>query len=440
MKKSIVNTRIITMDGKLTEYKKGFLTIEGDRIAALGEMESFKEEGEIIDGKNGILMPGMINTHTHLGMLPFRSLGDDIKDRLRRFLFPLENQYMNKELAYWGAKYAICEMLLGGVTTVLDMYYFEDEVAKAVDDMHIRAVLGETVADLKTCDSREPGSGFAYAEEFIHKWRHHQLITPCIAPHATNTNGEESLRRAKKISEAYQVPITMHVAEMDYEMEYFKDTYSMTPIEFLDSIGCLDESLIAAHCIHLSKEDIELLRKRNVGVAHCIGSNTKAAKGVADIKALLNSGIRVGLGTDGATSGNTLDIITQFKLFANFHKLKNKDRSIFPAQEIVALGTIRGAEVLNLNKVTGSLEVGKQADLVLLETDSANMFPVFNPYSVIVYSANAGNVDTVFVAGKCLVRHKKLAEAELQTVRDSLLGAMEEMLGSDICKSGQLTS
>ncbi len=435
MKKSIVNARIITMDEKMTEYKKGFLTMEGDRIVRLGDMESFQEEGEIIDGKNGILMPGMINTHAHLGMLPFRSLGDDVKDRLRRFLFPLENQYMNKNLAYWGAKYSICEMLLGGVTTVLDMYYFEDEIAKAVDAMHMRAILGETVADLETCDSREPGSGFAYAEEFIHKWKNHKLITPCIAPHATNTNGEESLKRAKKISEIYQLPITMHVAEMDYEMKYFKDTYSMTPVKFLDSIGCLDESLIAAHCIHLSKEDIELLRKRNVGVAHCIGSNTKSAKGVADIKALLDSGIRVGLGTDGATSGNTLDVLTQFKLFANFHKLKNKDRSIFPAQEIVALGTIRGAKTLHLDKLAGSLEVGKQADFVLLETDSANMFPVFNPYSVIVYSANSGNVDTVFVAGKCLVRHKKLVEVELQTVRNGLLGAMEEMLGSDIVKT-----
>ncbi len=432
MKKSIINARIITMDEKMTEYKKGFLTIEDDKIIKLGDMGSFQEEGETIEGKNGILMPGMINTHTHLGMLPFRSLGDDVKDRLRRFLFPLENKYMNEKLVYRGARYALCEMLLAGVTTVLDMYYFEKETAKAADDMHIRAILGETVADLKTCDCREPGKGFFYAEEFIKEWKNHKLITPCIAPHATNTNGEESLKRAKKISETYQVPITMHVAEMDYEMQYFKEAYSMSPIEFLNFIGCLDTSLIAAHCIYLSENDIALLKKQKVGVAHCIGSNTKSAKGVADVKAMLDAGIRVGLGTDGPTSGNTLDLLTQFKLFANFQKLKNQDRSIFPAHEIVALGTIQGAKVLHLDKQTGSLEVGKQADLVLVETDSVNMFPAFNPYSALVYSANAGNVDTVFVAGRCLVRHKELVGADLKSIRNDLVEAMEEMSESDI--------
>lgn len=432
MKKSIINVRIITMDENMKEYKNGFLTIDGDIISNLGDMDSFHEEGEVIDGKQGILMPGMINTHSHLAMIPFRSLGDDVNDRLRRFLLPLENQFMNAKLAYYASKYAMCEMLLGGVTTVLDMYYFENEVAKAVDEMHMRAILGETVMDSKTCDSSESEGGFVYAENFIKQWRGHKLIIPCIAPHATNTNTIEGLKRAKRLSQMYQVPITMHVSEMDYEMEYFKEKYYMTPIEFLYSIGLLDKQLIAAHCIHLTDQDMELLKVNEVGVAHCIGSNTKSAKGVAAVKEMLESGIKVSLGTDGATSGNTLDILSQFKLFADFHKLKNHDRSVFPACEIVKLGTMEGARVLHLENKVGSLEIGKQADLVLIETESVNMFPIFNPYSVLVYSAISSNVDTVFVAGRCLVKNKKLVEVDINQVRNELEDAMHELLQSKI--------
>ncbi len=428
MKTIIKNVNIITMDNNMTEYKNGFVIIEDENISYIGNMAELKEDESaiIIDGNNGILMPGMINTHTHLSMIPFRSLGDDCKDRLRRYLFPLENECMNEKLAYYSAKYAICEMLLSGVTTIMDMYYFEDEVAKASEEMGIRAFLGETVINFPTCDSKDAFGGLDYSINFIEKWKNHKLITPFIAPHAPNTNDTNSLVKANEISKKYNVPISMHLSEMDYELKYFKDEFNKTPVEYLESIGLLSDRLVAAHCIYLTDNDINLLQKYNVKVAHCIGSNTKSAKGVAPVNKLLQHNIPVGLGTDGASSGNTLDIITQFKLFANFHKLENKDRSIFPAKDIVKLGTISGAKVLNKDNEIGSIEVGKKADLVIIETNSVNMFPIFDPYSAIVYSANTSNVDTVFVNGKCVVKNKKPVNNDLQTIREELKNHMQQ--------------
>ena len=428
MKTIIKNVKIITMDSNMNEIENGFIIIDGEKINFIGSMDQYKpiQDSEIIDGNGGILMPGMINTHTHLSMIPFRSLGDDCKDRLRRYLFPLENECMNKQLAYYSAKYAICEMLLSGVTTIMDMYYFEDEVAKAVEEMGIRAFLGETVINFPTCDSKEAFGGLEYGEKFIEKWKDHTLITPFIAPHAPNTNNTDSLIKANLISKKYNVPISMHLSEMDYELKYFKEEYNKTPVEYLESIGLLSDRLVAAHCIFLTDNDINLLKKYNVKVAHCIGSNTKAAKGVAPVSKMLKNNILVGLGTDGASSGNTLDIITQFKLFANFHKLENKDRSIFPAKDIVKLGTIMGAKVLNKENEIGSIEVGKKADLVIIETKSVNMFPIFDPYSALVYSANSSNVDTVFVNGKCVVKNKKLLNFDLETIRNDLKNNMKQ--------------
>lgn len=426
MRTRIENITILTMNSNEDVIKNGVIEFEDSIITHIGVKPSTLICDKIIDGKNGILMPGMINTHTHVGMVPFRTLGDDCKDRLRRFLFPLENECMNEKLVYTSTKYAIAEMLLGGVTTFVDMYYFEDEVAKATDEMKARALLGETVIDFKTCDTDKPYGGIDYANWFIPKWNNHELITPFIAPHATNTNNEEALKQANEISKKYNVPISMHIAELDYEMSYFKDNYNMTPIEYLESIGLLSNRLIGAHCIRLNDKDIQLMKKYNVNVAHCIGSNTKAAKGVAPVKEMLENGINVGLGTDGPSSGNTIDIITQFKLFATFHKNHNQDRSIFNSKKIVELGTIGAAKAIGLDHIIGSLEIGKKADLVLIETQSVNMFPIFDPYAALVYSANPSNVDSVFVNGKCLVKDKKLVYHCLAEIKNELNNAMQE--------------
>uniref|UniRef100_UPI00336A9030 amidohydrolase n=1 Tax=Clostridium sp. 12(A) TaxID=1163671 RepID=UPI00336A9030 len=384
-----------------------------------------------IDGKQGILMPGMVNLHTHMGMIPFRGLGDDCKDRLRVFLIPMENKAMDEEMVYLSTRYAAGEMLLSGVTSVLDMYYYEEEAARAMDEMGIRGIAGQTVMDEGACDFSDPYEAISYGERLIKKYHSHPRISACIAPHGTSTCSSEVLKAAYSIDSSYEVPFTLHTAEMDYEMDFFEKEYSMTPAEYLDSIGVLGKDTLAAHCIHMTGKDLDLFKERGARVAHCIGSNTKAAKGVAPVTEMLKRNIPVGLGTDGPASGNTLDILTQMKLCADFHKNETKDRSAFPAEIIVSLATIEGARAMGLHLVTGSLEPGKQADLVLIETQSANMFPVYDPYSALVYSANPSNVEAVFVAGECLVKDKKLVKTDLDGLRNQLV---QKMKGTDFQK------
>ena len=425
MKTRIENVTVLTMDTDFNVYENSNVTIENDTIIAIND--SSESVDKIIDGKNGILIPGMVNTHAHMGMVPFRGLGDDCTDRLRRFLFPLEAAAMNETLVSLSSEYAAAEMMLGGITQVFDMYFYEDRVAQAMVKMNMRATLAETILDFAHCNSDKPYGGLDYSEWFISKWKNaHPLITPAIAPHATNTNSPEALKKADEISKKHNVPITTHVSEMDYEMDYFRKEYDMTPVEFLDSIGLLSDRLIAVHCIHATESDVKLFRDRGVKVSHCVGSNTKAGKGVMPLKAMMADGVTVSLGTDGASSGNTLDLITQLGMITRAHKTANHDRSAFTAKEIVALATIGGAKALGTDNITGSLEVGKKADMVLIETQSVNMFPIYDAYSAIVYSANPSNVDSVWINGVMTVENKKLVHHNLKDIRDALDKEMVE--------------
>lgn len=413
----------------MEQFQNGYLIFEEKKILEVGSMESLPQDlpyDKSIDAKGAILLPGMVNTHTHIGMIPFRSLGDDYPDRLHRFLFPLENECMNEQLAYTSGKYAIAEMQLAGVTAFFDMYYFEQQLAVAAEEMNSRGILAETVIDSVTVDVREPLGGLQYAENFLPKWQSNEMIQASVAPHAPYSNTIEVLQQVDELSQKYNVPWMMHVSEMDFELVKYREEHNQTPIEYLEKIGVLSPRLVAAHCIHLTDHDIELLRKYDVKVAHCIGANTKSAKGVARVRDLLSAGVTVGLGTDGPSSGNTLDLFSQMRLFANFHKTYLQDRSAFPAEEIVKLATMEGARLLGMQEEIGSIEAGKQADFILVEIDSVNMFPIFDPYSALVYSANASNVRDVFIAGKQVVAGKKLVDFDLTQLRVELAEAMEQ--------------
>lgn len=421
MQTLLINLHILTMDEKFTEYNPGYILLKNNLIQEVGPMSEVPSQSKVhtLDGKGAIAIPGMVNTHTHIGMIPFRSLGDDTPDRLTRFLFPLENACMTKELAYHSGKYAIAEMQLAGITTFFDMYYFEDELAKATDEMGSRAILAETVLE-EACDSSEAYGGLSYCESFIPKWLGHDRIIPAIAPHAPYTNTKESLQKVVAISEKYDVPFSIHLSEMSFEMKQYEEEYGKTPVEVLADWGILNNRVLAAHCIFATEADIAILNEQDVAVAHCIGANTKSAKGIAPVQQMREAGIRVGLGTDGPSSGNTLDLFTQMRLVANFHKTYLQDRSAFPAREIVKMVTIDGARAIGLADKIGSLEVGKKADIVLVETDSVNMFPIFDPYSALVYSANASNVRDVFIDGKKVVADKQLTHENLTTLRSNL--------------------
>lgn len=437
MKTVITNGIVITMNRDMDMYPEGYVIVEDNRISEVGPMaalahrvtewESSRQEGiSIMDAGHGIVMPGMVNTHCHMGMVPFRGLGDDCKDRLRVFLLPMESRAMDRELASLSSRYAICELLLSGVTTVMDMYYFEDAVAEVMDQMGIRGIAGETVMEEASCDAGTPREAIALGEELIKRYRNHPRIQGCIAPHGTTTCSSSTLQAIHQVNDRYGVPFTLHVAEMDYEMSYLKEQYGCTPIEYLDRLGILDSHTLSAHSIRLTEQDISLMAKSGSSVAHCIGSNTKAAKGVAPVSSMLEQGLAVGLGTDGPASGNTLDIFTQMRFCANFHKNETGNRSAFPAKDIVSMATIWGAGALGLDHVTGSLEPGKEADLVVVETDSPNMFPVYDPYSALVYSARTDNVRDVFVAGRCLVKDRQLVSQDFRQIREDLRQKMNE--------------
>ena len=482
MKTLIKNVTILTMDDADRVLRDGWLLIDGERIAALGETEQKHEESgaasscsstggsgttaqseisldhrtaasaqtnataaqlienlqqaeaaadEVIDGAGGILLPGFVNTHCHVSMVPFRSMGDDCPDRLRRFLFPLELEAMTPELVYWGALYGIAEMFLSGTTTFLDMYYFEDRVAEACEQAGIRGYLGETLIGQKTCDSPdEEYGGFHYQKAFFEEYlgADHPRIHPIIAPHGTTTLSPEKLREAHDLAVKYDTIFTLHASEMDYEMEHFR-AMGMTPTGFLDSIGALDAHTLAAHCIHMTEEDLQLMKSRGAGIAHCICSNTKAGKGVAPMERARQLGLGFGLGTDGPSSGNTLSMFDQMRMLPNAQKTANHDRSLFPARTIVRAATRGGAEVLHGTDY-GCLAPGMAADLTLVSTDAAHMFPVYNPFSALAYAANAADVDTVFANGRMVVRHGQLTTIDLAEIRAHLVEEMKPFMAA----------
>ena len=447
MKKIIKNGIVVTMNAAGDVWDHGYVMFEDTKILAAGPEEKLGkalqeltaqgilkagETFEEIDAKRAIVIPGLVNTHCHLGMIPFRGLGDDCKDRLRVFLLPMENQAMDAEMARLSTRYAIGELLLSGVTTVLDMYYFEEVVAKVMDEMGIRGIAGETVMEKDSCDSKNADEAIERGIALIEAYKDHPRVSGAITPHGTTTCSPETLKRAYEEDVKAGTVFTLHVAEMDYEMTQLREQYNMTPIEFMEHIGVLGPNTLAAHSIRTTEHDVEILAKHGASVAHCIASNTKAAKGVAPVSLMHKHGMSVGFGTDGPASGNTLDLFIQMRMCENFHKNELHDRSAFPAKEVVSMATIEGARALGLGDITGSIEPGKQADLVLVETDSPNMFPVYDPYSALVYSAIASNVRDVYVAGECLVKEKKLVREDFAKIRNDLREKMERTAFKDM--------
>ncbi|MDO4589757.1 MAG: amidohydrolase [Fusobacterium sp.] len=412
------NGTVLTMNDEREVLENGVIVIKDNKIVSIGNDELLEKYSakKIIDAEDGIIMPGMINTHTHVAMTVFRSLADDVPDRLNRYIFPLENKMVSPEMAYIGAKHGTVEMALGGVTTMVDMYLFEDSAVEAVKEVGLRGIMTQNIIKYPTADGKTKGETINRAIALIEKYQNDELITPGLAPHAPNTVTKEMLLEIKKVSEKYNAPISMHVAETDKEFEKFRKDYNMTPVEYLDSLGLLNERFISAHNIFVTDSDIEILKKRDVGIAHNMVANVKSAKGISPALKMHDKGLRVGLGTDGPMSGNTLDIIGQLGYVAKIHKLNSKDRSALPPKKAVEMATIGGARAIHREKDLGSLEVGKLADIVIVETKSVNMNPIYDPYSAFVYSANASNVDTVIVNGKVIVEDKEIKTVDYKKV------------------------
>ena len=414
----VTNALVVTMNVQREVFSPGAVVIRADRIVAVGPatIAGGFIAPRTIDVAGDIVMPGMINTHTHAAMSVFRGLGDDVGDRLRRYIWPLEAKVVNADLVYWGALHGLVEMVEGGVTTFVDMYPYPESTTRAAKAIGIRGVITYGVKD-----------DLAPARKFAEEYRHDPLIIPAIGLHSPYDNTAEQIKQAALLSKELDLRVSMHVSEMDFELEELRKKYNQTPIEYLNSLGLLSPRFLAAHCLFLTDSDIALLKANDVGVAHNMVANIKSAKGVAPVLKLRAAGVRVGLGTDGAMSGNTLDIIGQLGYVAKLHKLANHDRTVMPAVDVVEMATIGGARALHLDDRLGSLEAGKLADLVVIDTNSTSMVPLYDPYTALVYAASPRDVRTTIINGREVMRDRRVQTVDTRDVREHVRALMKNI-------------
>ena len=429
----IQNGVLITMDSINSAFEKGMVIIEDDKISYAGIENTalIPPYTKIIDAKGGIIMPGLINTHTHIGMSLFRTLADDTADRLKKYLFPLEKKFVTPELVYWASLYSLTEMIEGGTTTFADMYYFEDVVADAAIKAGVRGILGESVLNFPAPDAKEPYGGFAYTEKFIGSYSNHPLITPALAPHAPYSLDFENLKKTAALAEDWDIPILSHLAEMPFEMKQIEKEFGISPVELYSKTGLLSPRMTAAHCIYVNDKDINLLKTSGTGVAHNVAANLKGGKGVSPALKMFDMDIPIGLGTDGPMSGNTMDLINLMGYTAKIHKLNNKDRTVMPPPKVVEMATIGGARALHIDHKTGSLEKGKKADVIIVSTNSTPMFPIYDYYSALVYCASPRDVNTVIINGELVMDNRKIQtfdKNETRTEAEKLVVKIKEGL------------
>ena len=409
----VLGGTIVTMDQTRRIIDDGGIAIAKGRIVAIGpraEIERSYTSRQRVSGEGKVLTPGLINGHTHVPMVLFRGLADDLdlQEWLTKYIFPAEAKNVTEEFVRVGARLGLAEMVRGGTTTFCDMYYFEDAIADETAKAGVRGVLGETVIDFPVADNKTYAEGLAYVEKFVAHWKGNDLIIPAIAPHAPYTVNEEHLKAARAFSDRTGVPIVIHVAETKHEVDDIVKSKGASPVAYLDRIGFLNNRVIAAHMVWPQGSDIAILQRRGVGVVHNTQSNMKLAAGVAPVPRMLKEGVLLGLGTDGAASNNDLNMWEEMDTVAKLHKVFTGDPKVISAQQAFEFATIRGAQALHLDKEIGSLEVGKRADLLIVDRDTLNQIPVYNIYSDLVYATKAADVETVIINGRLVMRDRRL--------------------------------
>ncbi|HVF57165.1 MAG TPA: amidohydrolase [Pyrinomonadaceae bacterium] len=404
---------VVTMDGGRRVIEDGAIAVRGGRIVEVGrraEIERKYTAREVIDARGRAVMPGLINAHTHVPMVLFRGLADDLdlNEWLTKYIFPAEAKNVTEEFVRVGTQLGLAEMIRGGTTTFCDMYYFEDAIADETARAGVRGVLGETVIRFPVADNKTFAEAMRYTENYVQKWRGHPLITPAIAPHAPYTVLEEQLKEVRAFSDRTGAPVVIHVSETRKEVEDISKEKGARPVEYLARIGFLGERVIAAHTVHITDKEIGLLNDFKVGAVHNPQSNMKLASGIAPVPQMLKAGLRLGLGTDGAASNNDLDMWEEMDTAAKLHKVNTSDPRVLPAEEALMLATVGSARALHLEKETGSLEAGKRADLIVVDLDGLHQTPRYNIYSHLVYATKASDVRTVVIEGRVVMRDRQL--------------------------------
>ncbi len=407
---------VLTMEDGARPISNGAVAIAGGTIVAVGPAEELLDQGprsDVLDASGCIILPGFVNTHSHLAMTLLRGLADDLplKDWLEHHIWPAEKEHMNREAVRAGTALAAAEQLLAGVTTTTDMYFFDDEVAAVLSEIGMRAVVAESLLDFPTPRCSGPDEMVERQRELIEAFREDPLITPSVAPHSPYTVGAASLVREADLAEEYGVPLQIHLSETRWEVDKLLEEKGVSPVRYLADLGVLSDHTIAAHCVHVSPEDIALLAELEVGVAHNPVSNLKLASGIAPVPAMLEAGVKVGLGTDGAASNNTLDLMRDMQTCALLHKGTSGQPTAVPAITALRMATFGGAEVLGLGDTIGMLREGMEADLICVDVTGPHATPIFDPVSHLVYAARSADVRHTIVRGHILVKDR-----ELQTI------------------------
>ena len=428
----IHNGTVVTMNSGLDVIENGFVAVKRERIIEVGKgLGSATGEGvDRIDAKGGLILPGLINSHTHAAMTCLRGLADDmpLMRWLQEFVFPIEAQ-SNKELIYTGTMLACLEMIRSGTTTFCDMYLFEHEVARAAKEAGMRALVGEVLYDFDSPNYGALENGFRYTEELIEQWRDDPLISIAVEPHSPYTCSPRLFQRAYAICEERGVPMITHLSESESEVQTTRERYGATPTLHLENLGVLGPHVIADHCVRVTDEDIDILAQRGVSVAHNPESNMKLAVGVAPITKLRMKGIPVGLGTDGCASNNNLNMFGEMDTAAKLHKVFMEDPTVMDAKTVFAMATTEAARALGMAETIGSLEPGKLADLIVLDINKPHLTPFYQPYSPIVYAANGSEITTSIINGQVVMR-----EGRITTLDEEQIMARVHEIGRGIVK------
>jgi 5-methylthioadenosine/S-adenosylhomocysteine deaminase len=406
--------------------EQGALLIRGHTIADIGpagDLAARYPGAERVDEPHGLIMPGLVNVHTHAAMSCFRGLADDLPlmQWLQEYIFPREAR-LTGEMVYVATLLSICEMIRSGTTSFVDMYLFAGDVARAAAQSGMRAWLGEALYDFPSPCYGELDNGFACMEELFDRYRQHELVNISMTPHAVYTCSPPLLERVRDMAAAHNALVQIHLSETEDEISTCLEQYGARPVEHLDRLGLLNERLVAAHCVHLDEDEIELLARRGVKVAHCPESNMKLASGTAPVVRMLAAGLCLGIGTDGSASNNDVDMFGEMATAAKLHKVARMDPTAMDARAVVRSGTVGGAGCLGMEKEIGSLAVGAKADLIVLDFDQPHLTPVYNPVSHLVYAVRGSDVLHSMVDGRWLMRERKILtldeEAILAEVRD----------------------
>ncbi len=435
------NAIVLTMNQNYEIFDPGAIAIEGDKIIAVGSEDQILSQyqaKEVIDGGQKVLLPGLVNTHTHIPMTLLRGLSDDLRLDvwLMGYMMPVEREFVSPEFVQLGTKLGCAEFIRSGVTTFNDMYYFEDDVAEATAEIGLRAVVGQTVMKFSAPDADSYEDALALSENLIKKWQDHPLIVPAIAPHAVYTCTPDVLTSVVELAKKYDARVHFHVSETKDEVENLRKEHGLPVVPYIRKFGMLETRLIAAHCVHLDEGEIRTLQHAGVGIAHNPTSNLKLASGFAPVARMLQLGCNVGVGTDGPASNNDLDMFEEIRLANLIAKAVSGDPTVLPARQTLAMATIIGAKALHMDEIIGSLEPGKRADLILVDISSVHNQPRFlrdpdGVYAQLIYAAKSTDVTDTMVNGKWLMRNQQLLtvnEDQLLTEASEIAAKIDKFL------------